>query len=261
MSRDQQINQTILSGMGETHLEVATLRLKDLVNIEVQLEIPRIPYRETITKEAQGQGKHKKQSGGHGQYGDCWIKFEPLPEGSGFQFEWAIVGGVIPTNFQSAIEKGLAEALQKGVLAGAETVDIKATCYDGSYHSVDSSDMAFKVAASLAFKNVIPQCGPILLEPIYKLTVTVPEEYMGDVMGDLNSRRGRILGMDADGHVQVIQAHVPLAELHTYGRALNSLTQGRGVFEMEFDHYDRVPHDVQEKVIAEAKRQAEEEAS
>jgi elongation factor G len=257
--RDPNINQTILSGMGETHLEGAIHRLKDLANIEVGLEIPRVPYRETITRKAEGQGKHKKQSGGHGQYGDCWIRFEPLPEGSGFEFEWGIVGGVIPTNYQSAIEKGLMESMNRGVLAGAQTVDVKATCYDGSYHAVDSSDMAFKVAASLAFKNIVPKCGPILLEPIHKLTVTVPEEYMGDVMGDLNSRRGRILGMDAQGRTQVIQAHVPLGELQTYGRTLNSLTQGRGIFEMEFDHYDRMPGDAQEKVIAEAKKRMEED--
>jgi elongation factor G len=257
MYRDPNINQTILSGMGETHVDVAVGRLRDLANIEVQLEIPHIPYRETITRKGEGQGKHKKQSGGHGQYGDCWIKFEPLPEGSGFEFEWAIVGGVIPTNYHSAVEKGLVETMVRGVLAGSQTVDLKAICYDGSYHSVDSSDMAFKVAASLAFKSVIPKCGPILLEPIYKLTVSVPEEYMGDVMGDLNGRRGRIQGMEAQGRTQVIQAQAPLSELHTYGRALNSLTQGRGVFEMEFHHYERMPAEAQEKVIAGAKKELE----
>jgi elongation factor G len=259
MRRDPDINQTILSGMGETHLDVAVGRLKDLAGIEIKLEVPRVPYRETITRKAEGQGKHKKQSGGHGQYGDCWVRFEPLPEGSGFEFEWGIVGGVIPTNYQSAVEKGLVESLRKGVLAGAQTVDLKAICYDGSYHAVDSSDMAFKVAASLAFKNVVPKCAPILLEPIYKLTVTVPEEYMGDVMGDLNGRRGRIQGMEAGGKTQVITAQAPLAELHTYGRALNSLTQGRGVFDMEFDHYERMPGEAQEKVVAEAKKQMTEE--
>jgi len=258
--RDPTISQTILSGMGETHLQVAVARLKDLVKVEVDMEIPRVPYRETITRKNEGQGKYKKQTGGHGQYGDCWIRFEPLPEGSGFEFEWAIVGGVIPTNFKSAVEKGLLESLEKGVLSGCPTVDIKATCYDGSYHAVDSSDMSFKVAASLAFKNIIPKCAPIILEPIYKATISVPEEYMGDVMGDLNSRRGRILGMNQEGRRQIIEAHVPLAELYTYGRQLNSLTRGRGVYEMEFDHYERVPNDVQEKIVAEYAQRREAEA-
>ncbi|MCL5270399.1 MAG: elongation factor G [bacterium] len=258
--RDANIRQTILSGMGEMHLQTSVARLKDLAKVEAELEIPRVPYRETITKKGEGQGKHKKQSGGHGQYGDCHVRFEPLPEGSGFEFVWEVVGGVIPTNYKSAIEKGLIESLERGVLAGSPTVDIKAACYYGSYHEVDSSDMAFKIAASLAFKNVIPHCGPIILEPIYKATITVPEEYMGDVMGDLNGRRGRILGMNHSGKKQVIEAQVPLSELYTYSRQLNSLTQGRGVFEMEFDHYERVPGEVQEKIIAEAKRRKEEES-
>ena len=260
LNRDPTINQTILSGMGDTHLAVAVARLKDLTKVEVDLEIPRVPYRETITKKNEGQGKYKKQSGGHGQYGDCWIRFEPMPEGAGFEFEWKIVGGVIPTNYQSAVEKGLVEAMTKGVLSGHPTVDLKATCYDGTHHAVDSSDLAFKVAASMAFKNIIPNCGPIILEQIYKTTITVPEDYMGDVMGDLNSRRGRILGMNPDGRKQIIEAHVPLAELYTYGRQLSSLSQGRGVFEMEFDHYERVPNDIQEKIIAERKARAEESA-
>ena len=247
--------------MGETHLQVATSRLTDLAKVEVDLEIPRVPYRETITKTNQGQGKYKKQSGGHGQYGDCWVRFEPLPEGSGFQFEWEIVGGVIPTNFKSAVEKGLVETMERGVLAGSQTVDVKAACYDGSYHAVDSSDMSFKVAASLAFKSVIPNCGPIVLEPIYKVKITVPEEYMGDVMGDLNSRRGRILGMNPQGKKQVIEAHVPLSEMFVYNRQLNSLTQGRGLYEMEYDHYERVPNEVQEKIIEETKRRSEEDES
>ncbi len=253
LNRDATINQTILSGMGETHLAVAIGRLKDLTKIEVDMEPPRVPYLETITKKAEGQGKYKKQSGGHGQYGDCWVRFEPLPEGSGFEFDWKVVGGVIPTNFQSAVEKGLVEAMRKGVLSGHTTVDVKATCYDGTHHSVDSSDMAFKVAASMAFKNIIPHCGPVILEPIYKTKITIPEEYMGDVMGDLNSRRGRILGMNPEGKKQVIEALVPLSELYTYVRQLNSLSQGRGVFEMGFDHYERVPNEIQDKIIAQSK--------
>lgn len=257
--RDDAMAQTIITGNGEVHLAVAVARMKDIAKVDVELEIPKVPYRETITKKGEGQGKYKKQSGGHGQYGDCHVRFEPLPEGSGFEFVWEIVGGVIPTNFKSAIEKGLVESMQRGVLAGAPTVDLKAACFYGSYHDVDSSDMSFKVAASLAFKNVIPSCGPILLEPIYKVRITVPEEYMGDVMGDLNSRRGRILGMNANGKKQVIEAHVPLAELYTYSRQLNSLTQGRGVFETEYDHFERVPNDVQEKVVAEYAKRKEEE--
>lgn len=261
LERDSSINQTILSGTGETQLKVAANRLKDLVKIEVDMEIPKVPYRETIKKTGEGQGKYKKQTGGHGQYGDCWMRLEPLPEGSGFEFEWAIVGGVIPSNYQSAIEKGLQEAMGNGVLSGHMTVDVKATCYDGSYHPVDSSDMAFKTAASLAFKNVIPKCNPVILEPIYKVTVTVPEEYMGDVMGDANGRRGRILGMNPAGKKQVIQALVPLAELYTYSRQLNSLTQGRGVFEMQYDHYEQVPGDVQQKIIEQTQREREEASS
>ncbi len=261
MERNPMINQSILSGMGETHLQVAVNRLKDLSKVDVELEIPRVPYRETITKKAEGQGKYKKQTGGHGQYGDCHIRFEPLPEGSGFEFAWEVVGGVVPTNFKSAIEKGIVESMEHGVLAGAQTVDMKAACFYGSYHAVDSSDMSFKVAASLAFKQVIPKCGPILLEPIYKVEITIPEEYMGDVMGDLNGRRGRILGMNPTGRKQVISAHVPLSELYTYSRQLNSITQGRGTFEMEFAHYERVPNEVQDKIIAEYKARQEAEAS
>ena len=259
MYRDDSIRQTILAGMGEVHLQVAAGRMKDISKVSVDLEIPRVPYRETITRKGEGQGKHKKQSGGHGQYGDCHVRFEPLPEGSGFEFVWEIVGGVIPTNYKSAIEKGLVETMARGILAGAPTVDIRAACYYGSYHDVDSSDMSFKLAAALAFKNVIPSCGPILLEPIYKARITIPEEYMGDVMGDINGRRGRILGMAHSGRKQVIEAHVPLAELYTYSRQLNSLTQGRGTFEMEYDHFERVPGEVQEKVIAEYAKHREEE--
>jgi elongation factor G len=259
VNRDASISQTIMSGMGDLHLQVAVARLKELAKVDIDPEIPRVPYRETITRSAEGQGKHKKQSGGHGQYGDCWVRFEPLPEGSGFEFVWEIVGGAIPTNYKSAVEKGLSESLERGVLSGHQTVDVKATCYDGTYHAVDSSDMAFKVAASVAFKNIIPNCGPIMLEPIYKATITVPEDYTGDIMGDLNGRRGRILGMNPVGRKQVVEAHVPLSELYTYGRQLNSLSQGRGMWEMEFDHYARVPADVQEKIIQSCKQEKEAE--
>jgi elongation factor G len=257
--RDDSIRQTILSGMGEVHLQVAVGRMKDISKVDVELEIPKVPYRETITKKGEGQGKYKKQSGGHGQYGDCHIRFEPLPEGKGFEFVWEIVGGVIPTNFKSAIEKGLVETMQRGILAGAPTVDLKAACFYGSYHDVDSSDMSFKVAASLAFKNVIPHCGPILLEPIYKVRITIPEEYMGDVMGDLNGRRGRIAGMDTRGGMTVIKAQVPMAEMLTYEQQLTSATGGRGAYHMEYSHYEEVPQQAQQKIIAAYKAEKGEE--
>lgn len=257
--RDQAVRQTILCGMGDTHLEVAVSRLRAQSKVEVELEIPKVPYRETITKVAQGQGKHKKQSGGRGQFGECWLRLEPLPEGSGFQFEWQIVGGVIPSKFQPSVEKGILQAMEKGVLAGYPVVDVKAICYDGKDHPVDSSDMAFQIAASKGFKNVAKQANPILLEPIYKVKVTVPEQYMGDVMGDLNSRRGRILGMTSQGRKQVIEALVPLAEMFEYSKQLRSMTQGRGTYEMTFHHYERVPAEIQAKVVAASKPEAEEE--
>lgn len=250
--RDPLVHQTILEGMGDVHLDVAVHHLKEASNVEVELQVPMVPYRETITRKAEAQGKHKKQSGGRGQYGDCWIRVEPLPEGSGFQFEWGIVGGVIPTKYAPAIEKGLIESLEKGALSAHPTVDFKAICYDGSFHDVDSSEMAFKVAASLAFKNVIPKAGPIILEPILKATILIPEEFMGDVMGNLNGKRGRILGMEADGKRQRIVAQVPMAEMFNYSRELRSMTRGAGVFETEFDHYSRVPPEVQDKLVASA---------
>lgn len=257
--RDPAIRQTIISGMGDTHLDVAVARLKAQSKVDIELQKPRVPYRETITKKAEGQGKHKKQSGGRGQFGDCWIRLEPQPEGAGFKFDWGIVGGVIPTKFQPSVEKGLVQAMERGIVAGYPAVDIKATCYDGSYHTVDSSDMAFQVAASKAFKLVAKQANPVILEPIYKVNVIVPEQYMGDVMGDLNSKRGRILGMNAAGHKQQIEALVPLAEMFDYSKELRSITQGRGNFEMEYHHYERVPAEEQAKIVAASKPEAEEE--
>ncbi|RMH30855.1 MAG: elongation factor G, partial [Candidatus Hydrogenedentota bacterium] len=251
--RDSAIRQTILCGMGDTHLDVAVSRLKSQNKVEVELEIPKVPYRETITKVAQGQGKHKKQSGGRGQFGECWLRLEPLPEGSGFQFEWQIVGGVIPSKFAPSVEKGIIQAMERGVLAGCPVVDVKAICYDGKDHPVDSSDMAFQIAASKGFKAVAKQANPILLEPIYKVKVIVPEQYMGDVMGDLNAKRGRILGMTPHGKKQIIEALVPLAEMFEYSKQLRSMTQGRGTYEMVFDHYERVPAEIQAKVVASMK--------
>ncbi|KPK83232.1 MAG: hypothetical protein AMS25_00395 [Gemmatimonas sp. SM23_52] len=255
---DPELGQTIARGLGEVHLEVAIERLKRRYGVEVGTEPPRIPYRETITKTAEGQGKYKKQTGGRGQYGDCWVRLHPLPSGSGYEFEDSVVGGVIPYKFVPSVDKGVQEAAQKGVLAGYPVVDFKAEVYDGSHHSVDSSDIAFKVAGSLAFKNVAQMAGPILLEPIYEVKVTVPEEYMGDVIGDLNQRRGRILGMEPRGRKQVVRAQVPLAELHKYSSTLRSITQGRGSHKRTFVGYEQVPAQITEKIIEEAERQKEE---
>lgn len=253
LERDTMLHQTILSGMGDTHLEVAVDRLRAQSKIDIVMEAPKVQYRETIMKTAQGQGRYKKQSGGRGQYGDCHIKLEPLARGEGFEFEWKIVGGVIPTNYQSAVEKGLREALTRGILAGYPVVDLKASCYDGSYHAVDSSDMAFQVAASMAFKNVAPTAQPVILEPIMHVEVTVPGEYMGDVMGYISSHRGRISGNDQEGRRVRIIGEVPQAEMATFSRDLRSMTQGRSVYTSRFAHYEPAPPQVQEKVIKESK--------
>lgn len=257
--RDSTIRQTILTGMGDTHLEVAVARLKNQSKVEVELEKPRVAYRETITKKAEGEGKHKKQSGGRGQFGLCWLRLEPNTEGAGFEFNWEIVGGVIPTKFQPSVEKGIVQAMERGIIAGCQVVDVKASCFDGKFHAVDSSDMAFQVAASKGFKLVARQANPVILEPIHKLKVIVPEQYMGDVMGDLNSKRGRILGMGSEGRKQVVEALVPLSEMFEYSRELRSISQGRGTFEMDFDHYERVPAEVQAKIVAAAAPDEEEE--
>lgn len=258
--RDPEIRQTLISGMGETHLNVALSRLKTLTNVqEIDLVEPRVPYHETITKKAEGSYRHKKQSGGRGQFGEVWLKLEPLPEGSGFQFEWQVVGGVIPTKFQPSVEKGIVEALEKGIIAGYKSVDIKAICFDGKDHPVDSSDMAFKIAGSMAFKLIAKTANPIILEPIYKLKVTIPNTYTGDIMGDLSSRRGRPLGQEQHGDKVTIEALVPLSELFSYSKELRSMTQGRGVFEMAYDHYEQVPREVQEKIVEKSKAEKEEE--
>ncbi|MDX2177917.1 MAG: elongation factor G [Candidatus Sumerlaeia bacterium] len=260
LERDSANAQTILHGMGDTHLEVALLRIKAAAKVEVELVPPRIAYRETITRKAEGQGKYKKQSGGRGQYGDCHIRFEPLERGGGFQFEWEIVGGVIPTNFKGSVEKGLLESIHHGTLAGFPVVDLKAACYYGSYHAVDSSDMAFQVAASLAFKEVIPKCAPVILEPFHTVTVFVPDQYMGDVMGYISQHRGRISGNESESHKVTIIAEMPQGEMLTFSRDLRSMTQGRGVYESEFSHYEAAPPPVQEKVIADAKEFAAQQA-
>ena len=257
---DPEISQTIISGQGELQLMLAVKRLKDRYAVEVDLVEPRIPYRETIKATANDvEYKHKKQSGGRGQYGHIHIKMEPVPRGKGFEFVNAIVGGVVPGRFIPAVEKGIIETMTKGVLAGNKVIDVRVTLFDGTYHTVDSDEMSFKIAASQGFKKGFLEAKPVLLEPIYELEVKVPEEYMGDVMGDISSKRGKILGMDSDGRFQVIKALVPLAELYKYSSNLRSLTQGRGVHKRKFDHYEEMPKEVEQKVIEEYKKSREEE--
>lgn len=252
LERDALLHQTILRGMGDTHLEVAVERLRAVSKVEIIMDPPKVQYRETITRKGQGQGKYKKQSGGRGQYGDCHVRFEPMPRGEGFQFKWEVVGGVIPTNYQSSVEKGIVEAMQRGILAGYPVVDVLAACYDGSHHAVDSSDMAFQVAGSLAFKNVIPNCGPVILEPIMKVMVSVPSDYMGDVLGYLSGHRGRISGNEQVGRKVEIRAEVPQGEMANFSRDLRSMTHGRAVFSSTFSHYEPCPPNVQEKVVQDA---------
>jgi len=257
LTRNSETKQILLSGLGQVHIEVTTEKLKRKFNVEVQLDKPKVPYKETITKKVRVQGKHKKQTGGHGQFGDCWIQIEPLPRGKGFEFENKIVGGAIPRQYIPAVEKGVIESAQKGVLTGFPCVDFKVILDDGSFHAVDSSEMAFKIAGSLAFKKAAADAGPILLEPIMNVSVITPDEYMGDIMGDLNSRRGRVLGMDSKGKNQVINAQVPMSEFLTYAPDLNSITGGRGIFTMEFSHYDEVPAQISQKIIEEINRNKE----
>jgi elongation factor G len=252
-----EIGQQLINGMGELHLDVIVARLKRRFDVHVDLIKPRIPYRETITKKCEAQGRHKKQTGGRGQFGDCWLRVEPMPRSKGFEFVNAIRGGSIPTKFIPPIEKGIVEMMEKGVLAGYHMMDIKATAYDGSYHDVDSSDIAFKLAGSLAFKNCCEKAGLVLLEPIMNVEVTVPDQFTGDVMGDLNARRGRIMGMEVQGNLQVIKAQAPQAEMYKYSNSLRSMTQGRGFFTMEFSHYEETPRDAAQKVIDEAMKAKE----
>jgi len=256
---DPELSQTTINGQGELHLDIIVKRLKERFGVEVDLEKPRIPYRETIRKKAHVQGKYKKQSGGRGQYGDVWLQLEPLPRGGDFEFVDAIVGGVVPGKYVPAVEKGVRETMKKGVLAGYPVVDVRTTLDDGSHHTVDSSEMAFKVAASMAFKKAFVEASPVLLEPIYDIEVRVPEDFMGDVMGDISSRRGKIQGMDSEGAFQIVRAKVPLAELHKYSTALRSMTGGRGIHKQNFSHYEEVPYEFAEKIIEEAKKEKEEE--
>ena len=255
--RDEETRDFILSGMGQQHVEIIVEKLKRKYGAEVVLKVPKVPYKETIRASASAQGKLKKQSGGRGQYGDTWLKIEPLPHGKGFEFVDEVVGGAIPRNYIPAVEKGVREAMAGGFLAGYPMVDIRVRLYDGSYHDVDSSDMAFKIAGSLGFKNAVEKAKPVILEPIMTMEITVPDECMGDVIGDLNSRRGKVLGMETQGHNEVIKARVPMSEVLKYAPDLRSLTSGRGEFQLEFSHYEEIPPHLAEKVIKEAKaRQA-----
>ncbi|MEA4953592.1 Elongation factor G [bioreactor metagenome] len=257
--KNAETNDSVLSGMGDMHIDIVLSRIKERYGVDLETKTPQVPYRETIRKTAEAQGKHKKQTGGHGQYGDVHVRYTPLERGEGFVFEDKIVGGAIPKGFIPAVEKGLREALVKGPLASFPVVDFKATLFFGSYHDVDSSEMAFKLAARLSFKKGILEANPVLLEPIMNVEVTVPEEYLGDVMGDFNGRRGRILGIDSKGHQQVVKAQCPLAEMFRYAIILRSMTSGRGTFTMEYDHYEEVPAEIAKKVIAAHKQEDEEE--
>jgi elongation factor G len=257
VERNSETREILLSGCGQVHIETTIEKMKRKFNVEVNLNLPKVPYRETIKKKVRVQGRHKKQTGGHGQFGDCWIQMEPLPRGQGFEFVDAIVGGAIPKTYIPAVEKGIIESAAKGVLAGFPCVDFKVLLDDGSFHAVDSSEMAFKIAGSLAFKKAVESANPVLLEPIMKVTITTPDEFMGDIMGDLNGRRGRVLGMDTAGKYQVINAEVPLAEFLTYAPDLRSMTGGRGIYSMEFSRYDEVPTQLAEKVIETVKKENE----
>lgn len=258
LTREQQTHETLISGVGQVHLEVIGEKIKRKFGVEMELRPPRVPYRETLKGKVTVQGKHKKQSGGRGQFGDCTIEMEPLPRGEQFQFLDKIVGGVIPQQYRPAVEKGIIEAMERGVIAGYPFVDLKVSLIDGSYHTVDSSEMAFKVAGSLAFKKGVVQANPVLLEPIMEVEVRVPKDFVGDVMGDLNSRRGRVLGMDSKDKYEVINAHVPQSEILLYALDLTSMTGGRGTFLTKFSHYEEVPATIAEKIIAEYKAEAEE---
>lgn len=252
LRRDEQTREHIISGMGQVHLEVTIEKLKRKFGVEVELKTPKVPYLETIKSAVKVQGKYKKQSGGRGQYGDCWVEFIPLGRGEGYQFEDKIVGGVIPKTYIPAVDKGIQEASLEGALAGYPLVDFKAVLYDGSFHTVDSSEMAFKIAGSMAFKKAMEMSKPVLLEPIMKMKITVPEDNMGDVIGNLNSRRGKVVGVEPKANSQIIRAVVPMAEVLSYANDLRSMTSDRGLFTAEFSHYEEIPSHLAQKVINEA---------
>ncbi len=257
--RDPQTSEFLIAGAGQPHIEAIVARLKKRYHAEVTLKSPKVPYRETIRGKAEAQGRHKKQTGGHGQFGDCRIRIEPLPRGSGFEFVSEIFGGSIPRQFVPAVEKGILDSASRGYLAGYPVVDFKVTVYDGSYHEVDSNELSFKLAGRIAFRKCMEQAKACLLEPIMKVEIEAPEQFAGTLMGDLNSRRGRVQGMEARGRSTVINAEVPMAEMLSYGTQLTSMTQGKGTYRMEMDHYDVVPQQAAEKILAGAKRPVEDE--
>jgi elongation factor G len=259
-TRDPLTHELLLAGQGQLHIEVTVAKLKRRFGVEVLLKPPRIPYRETITVATEAHGRHKKQTGGHGQFGDCKIKVEPLPRGSDFEFVDDIFGGSIPRQYVPAVEKGIQDSRLRGYLAGFPMVDFRATVIDGSFHPVDSNELSFKMAGSLAFKDAMTRARPTILEPIMNVEVYAPSDFAGDLMGDLNGRRGRIAGMDTRGTMTVIRAQVPMAEMLTYEQHLTSATGGRGSYHMEYSHYDEVPHASQAKIIATARAARGQEA-
>jgi elongation factor G len=254
MRREADTNEFIIYGVGDNHLEITREKIRRKFGVEVKLDLPKIPYKESITTATKAEYKHKKQTGGHGQYGHVLLELEPLPRGEGFEFVEKIVGGSIPQNYIPSVEKGVNEAKQEGILAGFPVVDVRVSLYDGSFHAVDSSDIAFKIAGAQALKKGLSQGQPVLVEPIMKLTITVPEMNTGDITSDLNTKRGRVLGMNPGNGINVIEAQAPYAELLRYALNLRSLTQGRGTFVMEFDHYEEVPAHLTQKIIAEKKK-------
>jgi len=255
MQRNEQTKELIVSGMGDLHLDIMINRLKKRFHVEVDVGTPKVAYKETIKKMAKVQNKYKRQTGGHGQYGDVWIQIEPMERGKGFEFVDKIVGGAIPRNYIPSVEKGVLEAMSRGIVSGYPMVDVRVTLYDGSYHDVDSSDMAFKIAGSGALKKAALEAGSCLLEPIMDVDVIVPDEFMGDITGNLSSRRGKIAGMDVQGKSQVVKAKVPLAEMFKYASELKSMTGGRGSYTMRFSHYEEMPHKAAQTIIAKYEEQ------
>jgi elongation factor G len=255
LEKNEATREFVLSGVGQVHIDVTAARLKRKFGVEIEMKLPKIAYKETIKGKTRVQGKHKKQSGGRGQFADTWIEMEPLPSGGGFEFVDKVVGGAIPRNYIPAVEKGIANQMVAGILAGYPIVDVRVKLVDGGYHDVDSSDMAFQIAGSKGFKLGFAQCNPILLEPIMQVEITVPDDLTGDVMGDVNSRRGRVLGMEQGVGGQMVKALVPQSEMLTYSADLTSMTSGRGLFTMQFDHYEELPHNLAEKVIAASQKE------
>ncbi|HPN66264.1 MAG TPA: elongation factor G [Candidatus Omnitrophota bacterium] len=260
ISRDEQTHELVISGMGDLHLDVMLDRMKKRFGVEVEVGVPKVPYKETIKKAVKIQGKFKRQSGGRGQYGDCWLELEPLPHGKQYEFVDKVVGGAIPRQFIPSVEKGVKEAMTKGFLAGYPVVDVRVTVFDGSFHEVDSSDMAFQIAGSMAFKSGQEQASPVLLEPIMSVEIIVPNDYLGQITGDINSRRGRIMGIEGRGKQEYVKASIPLSEMFKYATELRSMTGGRGSYSMKFDHYEEVPAKITQAIVANMKKAAEEAA-